>query len=356
MKRLVLIFAVVISVSCPAPDFYQPQRVLVTGANGFVGSAVMRYLARLQISAIGLVRENSNLDNLQGVEGTLVRGDITDFASLLRAMEGVDAVVHTAAHVTDWDKRENFESINVIGTRNVLEAARQLGVRRLVHVSTVDVFGLQKGPVTDETPLTPSGYPYPDTKIKAEREVWSYYARFSLPVSIIRPTMVYGPGDRTFVPEIAAALLKHQPVLLGPSSLTVDLVYIDNLAEGIVLALRHPSAIGRGFIINDGSMLFHDYIRSIADVIGVKPFPLRIPVLCAKAYAAFQEGYYGLRGRRNRPELTRYAVDFITRGVPHRADAARDVLGYKPQVSIQRGIRLTQEWLSHQNPETLKKK
>jgi nucleoside-diphosphate-sugar epimerase len=152
------------------------QTVLVTGGTGFVGGAVARRLRSENCAVRALVRRNSDAASLTAAGCELLYGDITDAASVREAMQGVDATVHCAAFASDWGLRETFVQVNVEGSRHIFDAALQGGVKRVVHISTTDVFGIYTdGRVIDDSfPLVGTGFPYSDTKAEADRMALRY--------------------------------------------------------------------------------------------------------------------------------------------------------------------------------------
>jgi nucleoside-diphosphate-sugar epimerase len=233
------------------------QTVLVTGGTGFVGRAVAQRLRSERCAVRTLVRRNSDTAALTAAGCELRTGDITDAASVQQAMEGVDGAVHCAAFASDWGPQETFERVNVEGSRHIFDAALQSGVKRLVHFSTSDVFGITTdGRVIDDSfPLKGTGFPYSDTKAEADRMAHAYAQERGLPVVVIRPTWIYGPGDHTFLPELVDAMRKHEMLFFGSPDNTIPLCYIDNLVDAVILALTRDEAVGQGYLVGDGAVI-----------------------------------------------------------------------------------------------------
>ena len=173
---------------------------LVTGASGFVGGHLAIRLATEQGAHVrALVRQTSRTDHLQGLGIQLCRGDVTEPDSLRSASEGVDVVFHTAAMAREWGKAEEMHRVNAWGTGNVLRAAVEAGVARVVHTSSIAVYGIEPADGTDESFAFnhASGNPYADSKIAAEELAQIYYQDKGLHVTILRPAEIYGPRSRT---------------------------------------------------------------------------------------------------------------------------------------------------------------
>ncbi|HEX8783988.1 MAG TPA: NAD-dependent epimerase/dehydratase family protein, partial [Steroidobacteraceae bacterium] len=223
--------------------------ILVTGANGFIGSHVVERLLRDGRKVRGLVRASSDLTFLKGVDVELVRGDIVDRASLDDPMRGVEDAVHAAGFVSDWGSRDVCLSVNVHGTRNVIEAARAAGVRRLVHISTAALHGFPGARNQDEsTPMPETSFAYCESKKQAEREVFAS----GLEATAIRPGNVFGPRDHTFIEKYAHALEQGRGGYIGGGRSWTCPAYVENLADAIALACFEPAAAGEAFLATDG--------------------------------------------------------------------------------------------------------
>ncbi|MBC7238211.1 MAG: NAD-dependent epimerase/dehydratase family protein, partial [Chloroflexi bacterium] len=221
------------------------MRALVTGANGFVGSALCRKLLQRGNRVRGLVRASSDLSLLGDLPIQLVPGDVRDPASLVEAMRGVDVVYHAAGAVSDWGPLEWFRQVNVYGTRNLLEAAASNGVRRVVYVSSVAVHNFIGAQDMDETsPQGPTPFPYSQSKREAEALALEYHQRGRVAVSIVRPGDIYGPGDRVALLRLAGLLRRGLlPYIDGGRALGA-FTYVENLADGLILAGEIPAAEG----------------------------------------------------------------------------------------------------------------
>lgn len=316
--------------------------ILVTGANGFIGSHVVERLLRDGRKVRGLVRASSDLTFLKGVDVELVRGDITDRASLDEPMRGVDIAVHVAAFVSDWDPRDQCRSVNVHGTRNVIDAARTAGVRRLVHISTAALHGFPGARNQDEsTPMPETPFAYCESKKQAEREVFAS----GLDATAIRPGNVFGPRDHTFIDKYAQALEQGKAgYIAGGRSWTCP-VYVENLADAIALACFEPAAAGEAFLATDGLDIdWRTFTEKLADALGVKRPRLSVPFWLAYRLAAVMEGAYKAVGAAHAPLLTRYRVCNGGRDYHFSIAKARRVLKYEPKVGLEEALRRTVRW------------
>lgn len=318
------------------------SHVLVTGGTGFVGSALVRRLAGIarEVRVLALP-DDPSAAGLERAGGAihLVRGDVGARDTLDAACDAIELVYHCAAVVTDWAPRRLFDAVNVQGTTNVLGAAAAAGVARLVHLSTNDVFGLVEGRVIDETfDMVPWGEPYPDTKIAAEGACWAAHRAGRIPVSMVYPCWIYGPGDRRFVPEIAHALRTRQLVLWRRDCLVWPL-HVENLVDLLLLVGTKPEAAGEGYLAHDGmSLTFEAFCHRIAAAIGAPPPPLAIPRAAAHLAALAMEAAARALRRRGRPLLTTYVVKNLGARLEFSIAKARR-LGFVPRIAFDTGLR-----------------
>ena len=335
------------------------QTVLVTGGTGFVGGAVAQRLRSENCAVRALVRRNSDVAALAAADCELRYGDITDAASVREAMEGADVVVHCAALASDWGPREAFERVNVEGSRNIFDAALQHGVKRVVHISTTDVYGTyDDGRVIDESfPRQVTGFPYSDTKAEAEKIAFAYAQERVLPVVVIRPTFIYGPGDRTFLPELVDAMRKHEMAFFGSADNTIPLCYINNLVDAVLLALTHEEAVGEGYIVSDGAvMTWRELTDLLADRLDLPKVKRTIPLSAAKAAAVGAETLAKLEKSTRRPALTRYELAFGGRDLRYSNGKIVRDLGFSPRVLPEEGLARTIEWLKSVDLSKIKTK
>lgn len=254
------------------------MKIAVTGANGFVGSAVLAALAARDIDALPLVRRAN------GLAGERVTGDLADGALTAGDLEGVDAIMHLAArtHVTDdraADPLAEYRRTNVEGTQRLLEAAKGAGVRRIAFMSSVKAAGerSQPGrPLTPESPPRPEDH-YGTSKLEAEKLVREYCSAHDMEWSILRPPLVYGPGVRANFERLVKLVASGVPLPFGAIDNRRSLVEVRNLAEAAVLAAIRPEANGRLFIVSDATLSTPELIRKIAQAMGrparLVPFP-----------------------------------------------------------------------------------
>jgi 2-alkyl-3-oxoalkanoate reductase len=304
---------------------------LVTGATGFIGRRLVARLAGRGERVRALVLPGEDAGALGDIG--IVRGDVTDPASLAVAVAGVDRVYHLAAVVGDWGPDARFERINVGGTRNVLDAAASARCARVVMVSSIVVYGsqLHDGVCDEDAPRELGLGPYGRTKRASEELALDYHAFGRVPVTVVRPGNVYGPGSGLWVDELARVLRRGMGLWLDGGDGDAALAYVDNVVDVIVRAGDHPGAAGRIYNANDGSgVTWRRYLTDLAAAAGA-PAPRRsVPTPVALAAATAMERAWWATRRSHRPLLTREAVQIFASRRPVPVARAITELGYAP--------------------------
>jgi nucleoside-diphosphate-sugar epimerase len=232
------------------------MRNLVTGATGFVGSHIAERLIKEGEEVVALVRKASNTKFLSDIGVKLTYGDINDAGSLKRAMYGIDVVYHSAALADEWISPKEAYRVNVEGTKNLLDAAREANVKRFIFISSLAVLGMKDHHGTPaDAPYYKTGDSYIDTKIDSEQLVMDYYKRYNFPVIVIRPGFVFGPRDGKLIPRLSERLGKKQFMFVGSGKNKINAVYIENLTDAIISAAKNEKAIGQKYnVTNDSDM------------------------------------------------------------------------------------------------------
>lgn len=318
-----------------------PIRVLVTGALGFIGRAVTDRLVADGHEVVGVDRE---ADPARGV----VAGDTTDPGPWAAQLAGCSAVIHTAAVVSNAVDVDGQWRVNVLGTRRVVEAARDAGVARIVHLSSIRAFsdlGFPDG-VTEDHPVRPDGNPYVDTKIASEQVVLQAHAAGEIEAVVIRPGDVYGPGSRPWVLLPLEAIRSRQFLLPAMGKGIHSPVYVDDLVDGIVLATLREEAAGQVFTIaGPRGVPCDEYFGHLYRMLGRRgPVGLPTPVAVALADAADRAGR--LRGKRT--EVNAISMRYFARTGTYSIEKAGRLLGYAPKIDLDEGMRRTEAWLRDQ--------
>ena len=315
--------------------------VLVTGATGFTGGHLARSLAAThQVRA--LVREPEKARDLaaRGIE--LAAGDLRDRTALAAAVAGVDVVYHVAAiYRSAGVPDDTYRAINRTAVGHLIEAAAAAGVRRVVHCSTVGVHGDVDGPPANEdAPLKP-GDIYQVTKLEGETVARETASRCGVELTIVRPSGIYGPGDRRLL-KLFRNVTRRFPVL-GSGQIYYHLTYIDDLVEGFRLCGEHPAAAGRTYILAGGEVTtLNEVMALIAAAAGVRPPSIHLPVWPFWIAGAACEAICVPLGIE--PPLYRRRVDFFTKSRAFDISRARAEIGYAPRVDLREGITRTLAW------------
>jgi nucleoside-diphosphate-sugar epimerase len=292
---------------------------------------------------VALVRDEARAGSLKGDGMILATGDIRDASAVERAAQRVEVIYHVAAIYRQAGLRyDEYRAVNARAVGTVIEAASRAGVKRVVHCSTVGVHGdVERPPANEDAPLKP-GDIYQVTKLEGERVAREAGARAGLEVVIARPTGIYGPGDRRLL-KLFRGVVRRRFLVLGSGEIFYHLTYIDDLVEGFRLCGEVPAAAGRTYILAGGEVTtLNDLIRIVAEVAGVQPPTLHLPVLPVWVAGAACElicAPFGIE-----PPLYRRRVDFFTKSRAFDIARARAELGYAPHVSLREGIRRTLEW------------
>ncbi len=322
------------------------QTFLITGATGFIGFHLTRYLIDKGEKVKVIVRKNSpGLSKMKNLNVDIHLGDITDLESIKSAFQNVDKVFHCAGYVSDWGPKKIYNDINVIGTRNVLEASKQASIKRFIALSTNDVFGRIENEIIDEScPLKKWNEPYPDSKIEAEKLIWEYYTKFNLPVTISYPCWVYGPEDTTFLPHLIEAI-EDGSFLYWRKNSHFFPTYIDNLIDQLYLLSHHDKAIGQGFLVHDGDYItLKDFCNKISEALKLKPVRLSLPYGLIYAAAKVMETIWSLFKIKNRPLLTTYVVKNLGGRYVYSIDKMKVLLGWTPKFPFEEGFARAMDW------------
>lgn len=319
-------------------DVQLPRRVFVTGARGFIGRSLSERYRSLGAEVRGVDLE---ADPDAGV----VAGDLTSPGAWRREMADADLVFHTAAVVSNAASLDASWRLNVLGTRHLLDAAARGRVGRFVHLSSVRAFSDLDFPdgVDERHPVRTDGNPYVDTKVASEQVVLQAHAAGEVPVTVVRPGDVYGPGSRPWTVLPVAAIRARRFVLPAFGRGVFSPVYIENLIDGIVLAAGSPQAAGQVFTLTDGAPatcreFFGHYCRMLG-----RHGPTGLPTELAVALAAGASAAARVRGIAT--EANPSTVRYLARRGTYSIEKARRLLGFAPQIDLTEGMQRTEAWL-----------
>ncbi|MGP0062109.1 MAG: NAD-dependent epimerase/dehydratase family protein [Isosphaeraceae bacterium] len=317
------------------------KTIFITGATGLVGGHAAEEALRRGHRVRALVRPTSDTRWLDGLGVERVVGDLEDREALRAGVDGADWVFNCAAKVGDWGRLEEFRRLNVDALRLLLDAVRDAGVERFVHVSSLGVYEGRDHYGTDETvpPAANSLDAYTRSKTEAEALVLDDYCRRGLPATIIRPGFIYGERDRTVIPKLLLNLRRGTFAYFGSGEQVLNCIYVKNLVHGIFLAAENPAALGEVFNLTDGQRVTKkQFIGRVAELAGLKPPTRRIPLGLARFLATVVEGAAKLRGAQNPPLINKARFKFLGLNLDYSIDKARRVLGYQPPFTFEQGI------------------
>jgi nucleoside-diphosphate-sugar epimerase len=343
-------------------------KIFVSGASGFIGTRLIQALIDRGHEIRALVRrpnpppppgyDRSNAAPLQHEQVELVHGDITDRDSLRRAIEGCSRVFHLAAYAKNWARHNKaFFDMNVQGTRNVLDAARELAVKKIVLTSTIMTLGATpKGVIGDEEMPRPYDYfltDYEETKAQAEKEALTA-GQDGLPVVVVNPTRVFGPGHLTEGNALSLLIDDYDrgmlPVLLNCGVNVGNYVLVDDVVQGHLLAMEKGRA-GQRYIIGGENVSLKELFNIVDQVSGKRHFQIHLWWLSPLAFA------YMLKKRADwfnvHPQITPGWIRTFIRDAAFSCEKAKRELGYRPTPLVD-GIRLTYEWLLRLRKEGLR--
>lgn len=316
------------------------RQVFITGAAGFIGRAIAQ---RLRDDGI-VVR---GVDRVADPGSGIVAGDIAQPGAWQEAAAGSDVLIHTAALVGMPSDVSAFWAVNVRGTRVALETARDHGVGRVVHLSSVVTFGLDFPDGVDESyPVCPTGVAYTDTKIAAEQVALMAHAAGERETVIVRPGDVYGPGSRPWTLLPLEMMRRHRMVLPARGRGIHSPVYVEDLVDGIVRAATVPAAAGRVITLSGGvGVETRAYFGYLARMEGLR-VPT-VPTAVALAGARVLDLAARVRGTPN--ELTPDGVRYLAqRRGTYGIGTARTLLDWAPRVTLDEGMARTERWLRDQ--------
>jgi nucleoside-diphosphate-sugar epimerase len=313
------------------------MKALVTGATGFIGSHLVNALLRQGFDVSCLVRQSSNLDYLDGLAVSLVRGDCNDRASLDAAVKGVDYVFHLAG-LTKARSEDNFIEANVEGTQNIINAAlhNNRTIKRFFFMSSLAAVGpsLEGKPLTEEAIPAPVSI-YGKSKYEAEKAVYS--RRHEMPVTIIRPPAVYGPRDRdmlVFFKMVKSGIIPYW------GKCCYSLIYVEDLVSCMVSFIFKKEAEGEIFFVSDGTIYStDDIIGAIAASLGKRPLRVKLPHAVMAAISRIAEVLSGAtiinRDKMRELKYTHWICD---------SAKAFSMLDFQPKVILTEGAKWTADW------------
>lgn len=333
------------------------DRVLVTGATGLLGSHLVERLKARGDRVRVLVRPASATEFLERIDAEIVRGDLTDPSACTAAVAGTRLVFHCAAKVGDWGNWRDFQSGCIDATRTLANAAGRAHVERFVHISSTSAYGHppdQTKPIDETAPLGQNIWAldyYTQSKVECERLLWSMWKAGMLPLTVIRPSWLFGERDRTTAPRLIRELKGGRVMILGSGDNPLSAVYAGVVADAAILAATDPSSEGEAFnITSHGQITQREFLDLFAEALGLPPVRRHIPYKFAYTGGFLLELQDRLLRRSRPPRITRYGAWLLGRHLEYSTEKARTRLGWQPSIGYRESIERTVKWfVEHQS-------
>lgn len=318
------------------------MNVFITGASGFLGTNLSKQLLAQghEVTAMILPSESSDVFNFIDNKNSfkIVRSDITERASLEDVFNGHDAIIHLAATVGYGVSWELCQKINVDGTANVVTEAVRQRVPRIIHMSSVSVYGrYNEDVITEDTPFKKINDPYGDTKIDSEIIMRQICQDNSIDLTILRPTVIYGKGEKKFFPKLMDNLLSGKAKFIGDGKNRVDLIHISDVVNFIISILSDTRSYGQAYnLANDKSLNWEEMLNYLSDLAKIPRPQSRIayPLAFAVAWGMEIMGKFS----KKEPRLNRYSVRVVGKHYDYSHQKSIDQLGFIPQVDLRTGL------------------
>lgn len=317
--------------------------ILVTGANGFIGSHILKYLAgEKEYNVTGLVRKTSNRFRLCGKKYNLSYASLNE--PLEKFTKGIDTVIHTASNTNDWGKNGDIYRTNIDGTVNLLRASVKNGVNRFIHFSSTVVYGFDGNfKTTEDKKPDPFHNGYCITKALAEKEVLRF--RDKIEIVILRPSNVFGPFDIKFTYLFIWAIKKGLPAFPKRGKTLTSPCYVKNLVSATERALKTKEGLGEAYNITDGNDIpWIEYLEIIARELRKKPPRLTVPTKPLYYATHILEKSFKLLKISKRPIITPHDIAHVAKDYSFSIEKAKSLLGYVPLFKTEEGIRESVAW------------
>jgi nucleoside-diphosphate-sugar epimerase len=326
------------------------MNVLVTGGGGFMGMALIKRLIREGHKVTSFSRREYPLHWALGISS--IQADLRNYEEVEKACKNRDVVFHLAAKVGIWGDYDNYYSVNVEGTRNLIEACRKQKVGRLVFTSSSSVIfdGSDLDGIDESYPYPEKfGSPYSATKALSEQLIIEANSPELKTISL-RPHLVWGPYDAHLIPGILKRASSGNLRRIGKHEHFIDTTYIDNMVDALLLAAQalesKPEAAGKNFFITNGEPArVWDFVNSIIQIAGHEPVQRKIPEKLAFFAAGSSEFFHKTFNMKSEPFMTRFALKELCTNHWFDISNARDVLGYNPSVSYAEGFKNLKDYL-----------
>lgn len=320
---------------------------LVTGASGFVGGHLAQRLLSDGYQVRLLLRNPEAINPALSERCELVHGDLNDQPALQQAVRDCHYVFHCAANTKTWDTRANYESANVHGVHSLLTAlsATNFVLERLVHVSTVDVYGYPDAPCSEASPTRKVGFGYGDSKLDGEILLRGYADAHNIPYVIVRPGNIIGPGSQ-FIEQIDEALRANTMLTIQNGRANAGLVYIDNLIDYILWAASSEAAMHETYNVRDDyDVSWQQFLIHLQGLTRHSGAVRNLPYRTANLTATIFEKFYRITGRSTEPPLHQLLVCMFGKTCGHSADKIRMASGIRSAIGFEDAMARSVAWL-----------
>ncbi len=320
------------------------QTVLITGANGFIGSNLCRYFLKKNLNVYGLVRKTSDLHFLEDLNVKLVYGDLNE-AEKIELPDNLDFIIHCASAVSDIADKESCEKNIYQATVNFMHhiLKSKINLKRFIYISTALVLGYGKLGISEENPGKPANFPYVKFKIKTENFLQELRNAHRIPLVILRPADVYGPYDRTSCVPILKGIEDGYPPIVGRGQWILPFCYVGNLSQGAYLACVTPHIEGKAYTLtNDMDVTWKEFFSVFLERLNKKQ-RVYLPVFLPFVIAFFMKviNFFVPSFERR---LTRYRVKRITSHTNYDISKTIKDLNYKPDKDVQKQFQTIMDW------------
>jgi len=328
-------------------------KILVTGATGFIGNRLAETLVESGQAVRLLVRDKHCLSDVLRLSGEVVVGHLGDMEALKAATINTKTIYHCAANVSTWGSWESYYQANVQGVENLLNAITSVNgeLPRLIHLSSVDVYGFPLEPCDETAPLADSGYPYGKSKILGEELIRRHGRTFGLPYTIFRPCNVVGPGSQ-FIERIGKKLQRGTMATVGGGQANAGLIYIDNLVDFMLRAASSPHTVGECYNIRDDyDVSWKIFLDSFRQRIDGKGRVVDLPFSVAEAIAAFSETVHKGLPFDKEPLLHGLIVRIFGRTCGHSPQKVIDACGSATTIGFDEAMDRSCQWFLDRRAE-----
>ena len=326
------------------------MKVFVTGGTGLVGSHTIQLLKRRGHTICALVRDESGKNLVESLGATAVFGSVED-PEAWEFAAGADAIMHSAAIITTRRTWETFHAINIDGAKNAALAAAKQGIR-LVHISSVAVYGSGAGigaaHIDENTELAELSTEefYALSKRQAEEAVFAVARKTSMSAVALRPCVIYGERDRTFLPHVIRLLKLGFAPLVGSGNNPLSIIYAGNVADAVLAALERPEIQGPINVTNEGDVTQREFFAAVGSALNKRTLLLRTPVPAALAFTAVGRWFRHLLAPNKYTGFGGSAVRFLSKDNPYTSGRAQRELGWKPTTTPQEAIARSVRWFN----------